>query len=71
MNSTSLSPKLKRLQSTISKLSLDDGYSHALDLRIRDKSKFEVLAITTYYEMLGFYTLEHIGTGIHLHIHIK
>ena len=62
--------KLSRLTTSMH-LIQDDGYSHALDLRTRDKSKFEVLAITCYYEMLGFYTLEHIGTGIHLHVHIK
>ena len=61
---------LNRLTSSMH-LIQDDGYSHALDLRTRNKSRTGVLAITTYYELLGFYTLEHIGTGIHLHVHIK
>jgi hypothetical protein len=62
--------KLDRLTTSMH-LVQSDGYSHALDLRTRDKSRFEVFMITSYYEMLGFYTLEHVGTGIHLHVHIK
>ena len=62
--------KLKRL-TTSKHLIQSDGYSHALDLRTRDKSRLSVFMINSYYNMLGFYTLEHIGTGIHLHVHIK
>ena len=62
--------KLKRL-TTSKHLIQSDGYSHALDLRTKDKGIVSVFMIGFYYNMLGFYTLEHIGTGIHLHIHIK
>jgi len=64
------SMKLARLTTSMH-LVQTDGYSHALDLRTRDKSRIEIYLITAYYEMLGFYTLEHVGTGIHLHVHIK
>jgi hypothetical protein len=61
---------LKRLETSMH-LIQEDGYSHALDLRTRDKSRFYVFILTSYYDLLGFYTLEHDGTAMHLHVHIK
>lgn len=46
----------------------DDGYSHALDLRSKDRSSFGKLIIMAYYETLGYTTIEHIGTATHIHI---
>lgn len=45
-----------------------DGYAYALDLRTNRRSSIRNTAMTTYFELLGFNTLRHVGTDDHLHI---
>lgn len=45
-----------------------DGYVHALDLRTNDRAEWRNTALKWYFELMGFNTLRHIGTGDHLHI---
>jgi hypothetical protein len=45
-----------------------DGYVYALDLRVNDRSEIRNLLMTTYFRMMGFKTLRHLGTADHLHV---
>ena len=45
-----------------------DGYVHALDLRTNDSSDWRNKLLETYFWVMGFRTLRHVGTGDHLHI---
>ena len=48
-----------------------NGYSHALDIRTRDKSEVHNFMVKSYFRLMGFQTLRHSGsgtTGDHLHI---
>lgn len=46
----------------------EDGYVHALDLRTRGRSELRNAAAATYFRLLGFRTLRHVGTADHLHV---
>lgn len=45
-----------------------DGYVHALDLRTNDRAEWRNTALLWYFELMGFNTLRHIGSGDHLHV---
>lgn len=47
------------------------GYSHALDIRTRDRNPVRNFLVYSYFKLMGFNTLRHSGkgtTGDHLHI---
>lgn len=48
-----------------------NGYVHAVDIRTNGRSNNRNLAIQTYFKLMGFNTLRHVGTGDHLHISLK
>ncbi|MEE9373946.1 MAG: hypothetical protein V3V00_12920 [Saprospiraceae bacterium] len=48
-----------------------DGYSHALDLRTKGRSKVRNMLLRNYFRMMGFSTLRHVGTADHLHVSLK
>lgn len=45
-----------------------DGYAYAVDLRTRGKSEWRNILTRWYFDLMGFNTLRHVGTGDHLHI---
>jgi hypothetical protein len=45
-----------------------DGYVHAMDLRTIGRGKIRNMLIKTYFQMMGFKTLRHVGTADHLHV---
>lgn len=45
-----------------------DGYVHAIDLRTRGRAAWKNTLLSTYFRVLGFRTLRHIGTADHLHV---
>jgi hypothetical protein len=45
-----------------------DGYVHAMDLRTRDRGAIRNHLIATYFWIMGFQTLRHVGTADHLHV---
>lgn len=45
-----------------------DGYVHAMDLRTNDRSDLRNDILKTYFWLMGFNTIRHVGTGDHLHI---
>ncbi len=45
-----------------------DGYVHALDLRTNDRAEWRNKVVETYFWLMGYRTLRHVGTGDHLHI---
>jgi H+/Cl- antiporter ClcA len=47
-----------------------DGYAHAMDLRTKDRSEFRNFLLATYFWLMGFNTLRHVGTADHLHVSI-
>lgn len=46
----------------------EDGYAHALDLRTKGRSETANFLIETYFNLMGFRTLRHVGTADHLHV---
>lgn len=48
-----------------------DGYAYAIDLRTNGRNEFRNSMMKLYFQLLGFQTLRHIGTGDHLHISLK
>jgi len=46
----------------------EDGYSHALDLRTKNRSAIRNTLTQWYFKMMGINTLRHVGTADHLHI---
>lgn len=44
------------------------GYSHALDMRTKDRPVWKNFLVQNYFRLMGFRTLRHIGTADHLHI---
>lgn len=44
------------------------GYSHALDLRTRNRPEWKNLLVEYFFKIMGFKTLRHVGTADHLHI---
>ena len=45
-----------------------DGYSYAFDMRTNNRSEVRNFLTKTYFNMMGFNTLRHVGTEDHLHI---
>jgi len=45
-----------------------NGYAHALDLRTNNRSEIRNTLLRTYFRLMGFSTLRHVGTDDHLHI---
>ena len=46
----------------------NDGYSHALDLRTKTRSRLRNLLVRGYYYLLGYTAIEHKGTAMHIHV---
>ena len=46
----------------------NDGYSHAVDIRVNGRSAVRNWLLKLYFKSMGFYTLRHVGTGDHLHV---
>lgn len=46
----------------------EDGYTHALDLRTKNRSEIRNTLTKWYFKLMGFNTLRHGGTADHLHI---
>ncbi len=45
-----------------------DGFSHAVDLRTRERTAVHNWLVKNYFKLMGFNTLRHIGTADHLHV---
>lgn len=45
-----------------------DGFVHALDLRTKGHPEWRNKLLKTYFELMGFRTLRHVGTADHLHV---
>ena len=45
-----------------------DGYVHAVDLRTVGRSWFSNSLMHSYFWLMGFRTLRHVGTADHLHV---
>ncbi len=45
-----------------------DGYVHAIDLRTNNRPEWRNTVLRWYFELMGFNTLRHSGSGDHLHI---
>lgn len=48
-----------------------DGYVYAIDLRTNDRSWMRNMVLQNYFRLMGFQTIQHDGTGPHLHIALK
>lgn len=48
-----------------------DGYVYAIDLRTNQRSWLRNTLLQNYFRLMGFQTLQHGGTGPHLHIALK
>ena len=48
-----------------------NGYVHAMDLRTKGHSNVRNYLIKTYFRMMGFNTLRHVGTADHLHVSLS
>lgn len=44
------------------------GYVHAVDLRTIGRAPWKNLTVVTYFKLMGFRTLRHVGTADHLHV---
>lgn len=47
------------------------GYAHAMDIRTKGRPEWKNILIETYFRLMGFRTLRHIGTADHLHVSLK
>lgn len=45
-----------------------DGFVHALDLRTKGHPEWRNKLLKTYFDLIGFRTLRHVGTADHLHV---
>ncbi|WP_020533908.1 hypothetical protein [Flexithrix dorotheae] len=45
-----------------------DGYAHAMDIRTSQRHTIRNFLVKQYFNLMGFTTLRHGGTGDHLHI---
>jgi len=45
-----------------------NGYAHAMDLRTNGRSEVRNFMTQTFFRLMGFKTLRHIGTADHLHV---
>jgi hypothetical protein len=57
-------PRNERSQHKIQK----DGYAHAIDLRTNNRNELRNFLLRTYFRVMGFNTMRHVGTDDHLHI---
>lgn len=48
-----------------------NGFVHAVDIRVNGRSAFRNFLIQTYFNIMGFNTLRHIGTADHLHVSLE
>lgn len=48
-----------------------NGYAHAIDLRTNGRNEIRNFFVRSYFRLMGFQTLRHIGTADHLHISLK
>ena len=48
----------------------EDGYVHAIDLRTIGRPEWKNFMVTSYFRLMGFKTLRHIGTADHLHVYL-
>ena len=46
----------------------DDGYVHAMDLRTLGRPEWRNVLTQSYFRILGFRTVRHVGTADHLHV---
>jgi hypothetical protein len=47
-----------------------DDYVHALDLRTNNRAEWRNQLLETYFQIMGYRTLRHGGTGDHLHVSV-
>ncbi|PWJ34212.1 hypothetical protein BC781_111122 [Sediminitomix flava] len=47
------------------------GYSHAMDIRVNDRSEIRNFLVTIYFRMFGFNVIRHVGTADHLHVSLS
>lgn len=47
------------------------NYAHAIDIRTRGRSEVKNGLIKMYFQLMGFNTLRHGGTGDHLHVSLR
>ncbi|MEM8908353.1 MAG: hypothetical protein AAGD05_10950 [Bacteroidota bacterium] len=45
-----------------------NGFVHAVDIRTKGRSEVRNFLLKTYFQLMGFNTLRHVGTADHLHI---
>lgn len=45
-----------------------NGYAHAIDLRTNGRNEVRNFLVRTYFRLMGFQTLRHVGTDDHLHV---
>ena len=45
-----------------------DGFVHALDLRTKGRPEWRNNLLKTYFNLMGFNTLRHVGNADHLHV---
>lgn len=45
-----------------------NGFSHAIDIRVKGRSEVRNWFLEQYFRMMGFNTLRHFGTEDHLHV---
>lgn len=48
-----------------------NGYSHAFDIRTNGRSELRNDLLELYFQLMGFNTLRHVGTGDHIHISLE
>ncbi|MFK8007900.1 MAG: hypothetical protein AB8H03_16200 [Saprospiraceae bacterium] len=48
-----------------------DGYVHALDIRTNGRSEVRNFLMKSYFQLMGFNVLRHVGTDDHLHVSLK
>jgi len=44
------------------------GYVHAVDLRTTGRGEVRNFIVSTYFDLMGFTTIRHVGTADHLHV---
>lgn len=48
-----------------------DGYVYAMDLRTIGRSERRNWLVGTYFRLMGFWTVRHVGTADHLHVSLR
>jgi hypothetical protein len=44
------------------------GYTHAVDIRTAGRGELRNRLVESYFRLMGFRTLRHVGTADHLHV---